>query len=107
MIDVLVKKGDKVTTKQILGTVYTKSSSGKTILKFLVYKNATKMNFFDANFNAQLTKLDKNKPVYVYCKSGRRSGKTTKKMKEMGFTTVYNLNGGFGAWAGAGNDIVK
>ena len=44
MIDVLVKKGDKVTTKQNLGTVYTKSSSGKTILKFLVYKNATKMN---------------------------------------------------------------
>jgi len=44
MIDVLVKKGDKVITKQNLGTVYTKSSSGKTILKFLVYKNATKMN---------------------------------------------------------------
>ncbi len=44
MIDVLVKKGDKVITKQNLGTVYTKSSSGKTILKFLIYKNATKMN---------------------------------------------------------------
>jgi len=44
MINVLVKKGDKVTTKQELGTVYTKSNSGKTILKFLVYKNATKMN---------------------------------------------------------------
>ena len=44
MIDVLVKKGDKITTKQNLGTVYTKSSTGKTILKFLVYKNATKMN---------------------------------------------------------------
>lgn len=44
IINVLVKKGDKVTTKQELGTVYTKSSSGKTILKFLVYKNATKMN---------------------------------------------------------------
>ena len=44
MINVLVKKGDKVTTKQNLGTVYTKSSSGKTILKFLVFKNSTKMN---------------------------------------------------------------
>ncbi len=44
IINVLVKKGDKVTTKQELGTVYTKSNSGKTILKFLVYKNATKMN---------------------------------------------------------------
>jgi len=41
--NILVKKGDKVTTKQEIGTVYTKSS-GKTILKFLVYQNKTKMN---------------------------------------------------------------
>jgi len=42
--NILVKKGDKVTTKQELGTVYTKSSSRKTILKFLVYQNDKKMN---------------------------------------------------------------
>ena len=70
-------------------------------------KNATKMNFFNANFNTQLTKLDKNKPVYVYCKSGGRSGKAKKEMKKMGFTAIYNLNGGIGAWTGAGNEIVK
>ena len=44
IINVLVKKGDKVITKQQLGTVYSKSSSGKTILKFLVYQNDKKMN---------------------------------------------------------------
>tara|TARA_B100000809_G_C15140146_1_gene532754 strand:+ start:487 stop:870 length:384 start_codon:yes stop_codon:yes gene_type:complete len=70
-------------------------------------ENATKMNFFDADFAEQLNGLDKNKAVYVYCKSGGRSGKATKKMKEMGFTTVYNLNGGIGAWTGAGKEIVK
>ncbi len=37
-----VKKGDKVTTKQELGTVYTRSNSGKTILKFLVFQNDKK-----------------------------------------------------------------
>ncbi|MCF6306620.1 MAG: peptidoglycan DD-metalloendopeptidase family protein [Flavobacteriaceae bacterium] len=42
--NVLVKKGDKVTTKQELGTVYTRSNSGKTILKFLIYQNNKKMN---------------------------------------------------------------
>jgi septal ring factor EnvC (AmiA/AmiB activator) len=42
--NVLVKKGDKVTTKQELGTVYTRSNSGKTILKFLVFQNDKKMN---------------------------------------------------------------
>lgn len=44
MLDVTVKKGDKVTTKQEIGTVSTKPSSGKTILKFLVYKNDEKMD---------------------------------------------------------------
>ena len=44
MSNVTVKKGDKVTTKQEIGTVNTKASSGKTILKFLVYQNDKKMN---------------------------------------------------------------
>ena len=70
-------------------------------------KNATKMNFFGNDFKEQLVKLDKSKPVYVYCKSGGRSGKAKKEMKKMGFTAVYNLNGGIGAWSGAGNEIVK
>lgn len=70
-------------------------------------KGATKMNFFDADFKTQLDKLDKNKPVYVYCKSGGRSGKATKQMKKMGFTAVYNLVGGIGAWDDAGKEKEK
>tara|TARA_B110000459_G_scaffold173201_1_gene195217 strand:- start:107 stop:547 length:441 start_codon:yes stop_codon:yes gene_type:complete len=72
-----------------------------------IVKGATKMNFFDNDFNTQLEKLDKNKPVYVYCKSAGRSGKATKQMKEMGFTAVYNLIGGIGAWDAAGKEKVK
>lgn len=44
MATVLVKKGDKVTTKQKLGTIYTNPVTGKTLLKFLIYKNLDKMN---------------------------------------------------------------
>ena len=72
-----------------------------------VIEDAIKMNFFDEDFNAQLTQLDKNKPVYVYCKSGGRSGKTATQMEAMGFTAVYNLVGGIGAWDAAGNKKVK
>lgn len=39
-----VKKGDKVTTKQEIGTIFTNTLSGKTQLKFLVYKNTSRMN---------------------------------------------------------------
>lgn len=41
---VLVKNGDKVTTKQKIGKVYTDKISKKTILKFQVWKNTTRLN---------------------------------------------------------------
>lgn len=51
MAKILVKKGDKVTIKQDLGTVFTNPSTGKTILKFLIYKNTIRMNPEDWVFN--------------------------------------------------------
>lgn len=42
--DVYVKRGDKVTTKQEIGRVFTNPSTGKTILKFLIFQNTTKLN---------------------------------------------------------------
>lgn len=44
IVDIKVKKGDKVRTKQQIGTVFTNSVTGKTVLKFLVYQNNKKMN---------------------------------------------------------------
>jgi septal ring factor EnvC (AmiA/AmiB activator) len=41
---VSVKKGDKVSTKQAIGTVAKSTSEGKTILKFYIYQNKTKIN---------------------------------------------------------------
>lgn len=62
-------------------------------------KNATNIDFFDTNFIAQVTsKLDTNKPIYLYCKVGGRSGKAATKLKEAGFIKVYDLKGGFDKW---------
>lgn len=44
LINITVKKGDKVSTKQNIGTVYTNAATGKTILKFLIYQNRDRMN---------------------------------------------------------------
>ena len=41
---VSVKKGDKVDTKQALGTVFSNPVTGKTMLKFLIYQNTKRMN---------------------------------------------------------------
>ena len=39
-----VKKGDKVTTKQKIGNVAKSPTEGKTVLKFYIYQNKTKIN---------------------------------------------------------------
>lgn len=44
--------------------------------------------------------LDKNKKYFLYCKSGRRSGKALVMMKNMGFENVLHLKGGITAWQG-------
>ena len=56
-------------------------------------------NIFAEDFIATAKKsLDKELPVYVYCRSGRRSVKATKLLKENGFTKVINVEGGYLSW---------
>lgn len=62
-------------------------------------RGAAQIDFYRDYFREELAKLDPNAPVYVYCRSGNRSGQAAKMMKSMGFKTVYNLEGGIGAWA--------
>ncbi len=51
--------------------------------------------------------LDSKKPVLVYCRSGGRSAKATKALREAGFTTVHNMAGGITAWQKAGKPVEK
>jgi rhodanese-related sulfurtransferase len=52
-----------------------------------------------ADFDTQAAKLNKKKPVAVYCRSGVRSRIAASKMAGMGFT-VYNLDKGINGWNG-------
>ena len=61
-------------------------------------EGAVNIDFNSGNFEEEIAKLDKEAPVYVYCKSGGRSGKAKNMMKDMGFSEVYNLVGGYGNW---------
>jgi len=60
--------------------------------------DAQNIDFYEADFKTQIAKLDKSKPVFVYCHSGGRSGKAAKMMKGMGFKEVYDLKGGYSGW---------
>jgi rhodanese-related sulfurtransferase len=60
--------------------------------------NASNIDFYSDDFQSQLEKLDKTKPVMLYCASGGRSGKAASMMNSMGFTEVYDLSGGYNGW---------
>ena len=69
-------------------------------------KGAKRINWFNSDFEHQVGALDKSKPVFVYCRSGNRSGKAMKLMQDLGFSMIYNLQGGVGAWSAAGFELV-
>ena len=50
------------------------------------------------NFEINIQKLDKTRPVIVYCQRGGRSAKCAKKMKALGFIKIYDLEGGYSKW---------
>ncbi|WP_276894325.1 rhodanese-like domain-containing protein [Hallella bergensis] len=48
--------------------------------------------------------LDKDRPAYVYCRSGQRSMKAARMLAKQGFEVV-NLNGGIMEWMNAGKPV--
>ena len=70
-------------------------------------EGARLINIYDADFTDQINKLDKAKPVMVYCAAGSRSGSAAKQMSKMGFKKVYDLAGGMGAWRASGKKTVQ
>jgi rhodanese-related sulfurtransferase len=61
-------------------------------------KDATNIDFYADDFMDKLKIVRKDVPIYVYCRSGGRSSASASKMEELGFTKIYNLAGGIGAW---------
>lgn len=68
---------------------------------------AVQIDYFKKDFKSQVAKLDKNKPVFVYCASGGRSGSASEVLEELGFKKIYDLKGGMNAWVKAGKPISK
>ena len=61
--------------------------------------DAININIADKeNFILEIQKLDKIKPVYMYCHAGVRSRRASKLMTELGFTRIYDFVGGWSAW---------
>lgn len=70
-------------------------------------KNAVNIDWNGSAFDAQISKVDKTKPVFVYCLGGGRSASAASRMREMGFKEVYELDGGMMAWRSSGLSETK
>ena len=70
-------------------------------------ENSQNIDFKSPNFAEDILVLDKSKPVIVYCKSGKRSGNSSKILMKAGFVKVYDLEGGILEWKEKGLEVVQ
>lgn len=86
-IDEFVKTYKSIPNSQLLDVrTPNEWSEGKLV-------NSACVNYMDESFSQNVAKLDKDKPVFVYCAVGGRSAKAAKVLKEAGFKQIYNLKG--------------
>jgi rhodanese-related sulfurtransferase len=68
---------------------------------------AKNLDYYDDNFAQQIAKLDKTKPVMVYCAKGGRSASAAEQLNQAGFSKVYDLTGGMYAWKAASKKMAQ
>lgn len=51
--------------------------------------------------------IPRDRPVYVVCQAGVRSRKAQRRLRELGFHDVWNIEGGLRAWQAAGFGVKR
>lgn len=70
-------------------------------------KGAENINYYNRDFLEQMSKFDKNEPIYIYCRSGNRTSSASRKLSKLGFKEIYDLRGGILNWERSKNQIEK
>lgn len=70
-----------------------------------IIPGASTINFYDSDFEKKISKIQKDKIVYVYCRSGGRSAKAAQLLIDLGQKEVVNLEGGIMSWKKLGYDL--
>jgi rhodanese-related sulfurtransferase len=70
-------------------------------------EGARHLDYNSAGFSQSLDSLDHSKTYFVYCASGKRSGRAVKMMSEKGFQHAVALDGGLLYWNANGLPTMK
>ncbi len=60
--------------------------------------SAENLDYLGPDFLDRLDVLDPGRNYYVYCRSGRRSVRVCTLLRNSGFSSVFNMDGGLVAW---------
>lgn len=61
-------------------------------------KNSQNIDFNSPTFDQDILKLDRTKPVILYCHAGGQSSQCAEKLRDAGFEKIYDLQGGITQW---------
>jgi len=61
-------------------------------------RKAQNIDYQNDNFKEQISKLDKSKTYFLYCRSGKRTAGAAEVMQKTGFENIVVLEGGLLAW---------
>lgn len=53
-----------------------------------------------SQLKTRMNEIRPDKPVYLYCQSGLRSGRAAQTLYKKGYKQLYHLDGGFKKWTG-------
>jgi len=68
---------------------------------------AVNFDIHAADFEKKINRLDKNKPVLIYCLSGGRSATAAAILVQKGFSEVHNMTGGLMQWPAGGKQLIS
>ena len=63
---------------------------------------AKNIDFNGSNFESEITKIDKEKTIFIYCLSGGRSSVAVSFLEKKGYKNIVELEGGMMAWRSEG-----
>jgi thioredoxin 1 len=60
--------------------------------------NAKNIDWNSNEFEKQMALVDTSQTIFIYCLSGGRSASAVSKIRSMGFSNIYELDGGILKW---------